>query len=473
MTSVISRGPTLVSSQLPMAGEAIATANQPTSVGDHFAGVIAGDALQATLASGTAAASLQLNSEARAQLSAAVAAIASGNTTGAVTAVATATRAQGITTYNDVNALVQQVLREAYIQNTEDLRMFAEKVKFFNAVKETLRNELSRARESLTNAIEANPGVSSDEHMSLREPFLPTSVDTTFRGGTDVSVSDAYKAFDGRTADAAFTTGEFGGNWTTTSGQRWDPLAVDLNRDGRVETIDAAGGVFDLGSRTESRTRVDGSAIGDVQASGSGARTRWSDEREVTTRFTEWFGPAEGIVVLDRNGDGRIQGQDLFGDEQVTGRNVANGYEDLALLDSNNDGTFDFRDERFHEVQIWQDANSDGIAQEGEMSSLFQNGISSLDLRATAGAVAGEDSAVIREGSEFRALDGAIFSREQLENYISTTEDQLNTVGDDAQLANVDLQNMLQKQQQTLQMMSNISKSLHDTAMSVIRKIGG
>ena len=44
---------------------------------------------------------------------------------------------------------------------------------------------------------------------------------------------------------------------------------------------------------------------------------------------------------------------------------------------------------------------------------------------------------------------------------------------DDAQLANVDLQNVLQKQQQTLQMMSNISKMLHDTAMAVIRKIGG
>lgn len=49
----------------------------------------------------------------------------------------------------------------------------------------------------------------------------------------------------------------------------------------------------------------------------------------------------------------------------------------------------------------------------------------------------------------------------------------LNSVGDDAQLANVDLQNVLQKQQQTLQMMSNISKMLYDTAMSVIRKIGG
>jgi len=41
------------------------------------------------------------------------------------------------------------------------------------------------------------------------------------------------------------------------------------------------------------------------------------------------------------------------------------------------------------------------------------------------------------------------------------------------QLATVDLQNTLQKQQQTLQIMSNISKQLNDTAMAVIRKIGG
>ena len=61
----------------------------------------------------------------------------------------------------------------------------------------------------------------------------------------------------------------------------------------------------------------------------------------------------------------------------------------------------------------------------------------------------------------------------KLEDEIQTWEDKLNSVGDDAQLANVDLQNMLQKQQQTLQMMSNISKALHDTAMAVIRKMGG
>jgi hypothetical protein len=64
-------------------------------------------------------------------------------------------------------------------------------------------------------------------------------------------------------------------------------------------------------------------------------------------------------------------------------------------------------------------------------------------------------------------------SPDDLDAEISKWEEKLNSIGDDAQLANVDLQNILQKQQQTLQMLSNISKMLHDTAMSVLRKIGG
>ena len=51
-------------------------------------------------------------------------------------------------------------------------------------------------------------------------------------------------------------------------------------------------------------------------------------------------------------------------------------------------------------------------------------------------------------------------------------EEKLSETGDDAQLANIDMQNMLQKQQQTMQMMSQISKTLHDPAMAVVRKIG-
>jgi hypothetical protein len=50
---------------------------------------------------------------------------------------------------------------------------------------------------------------------------------------------------------------------------------------------------------------------------------------------------------------------------------------------------------------------------------------------------------------------------------------QLGGMGDDAQLANVDLQNALEKQQQTLQMMSNLSKMLHDTAQAIVDNLRG
>ncbi len=71
-----------------------------------------------------------------------------------------------------------------------------------------------------------------------------------------------------------------------------------------------------------------------------------------------------------------------------------------------------------------------------------------------------------------KSMGGAITGNVDLGNQIKEWEDKLNSVGEDAQLANVDLQNTLQKQQQTLQTISNVSKMLHDTAMSVIRKIG-
>ena len=59
-----------------------------------------------------------------------------------------------------------------------------------------------------------------------------------------------------------------------------------------------------------------------------------------------------------------------------------------------------------------------------------------------------------------------------LQKYIEKLEEDLAEMGDDAQLGNIDLQNALQKQQQTLQLLSNVSKMLHDTSMAVIRKIG-
>lgn len=60
----------------------------------------------------------------------------------------------------------------------------------------------------------------------------------------------------------------------------------------------------------------------------------------------------------------------------------------------------------------------------------------------------------------------------QLDREVKRWEETLATLGEDAQLANVDLQNALQRQQQTLQLMSNVSKMIHETSMAIIRKIG-
>ena len=67
----------------------------------------------------------------------------------------------------------------------------------------------------------------------------------------------------------------------------------------------------------------------------------------------------------------------------------------------------------------------------------------------------------------------AIKSPEAAESYLQKWDEMLQSVGDDAQLANIDLQNVLEKQQQTLQTLSGMSKMFHDTAMAVIKKIGG
>ena len=44
----------------------------------------------------------------------------------------------------DPNALVQQVMRQSYLQSTEDLKFFAEKVKYFNSTKKEMRDYLAK-----------------------------------------------------------------------------------------------------------------------------------------------------------------------------------------------------------------------------------------------------------------------------------------------------------------------------------------
>lgn len=80
---------------------------------------------------------------------------------------------------------------------------------------------------------------------------------------------------------------------------------------------------------------------------------------------------------------------------------------------------------------------------------------------------------------ELAKLEGTVpssdkkVSIQELNKYVKDLEEQLNSVGENQQLSNVDLQNELQKMQQTLQTLSNVAKSSYDTTMSVVRNQAG
>ncbi|MCZ6162521.1 calcium-binding protein [Campylobacter ureolyticus] len=57
-----------------------------------------------------------------------------------------------------------------------------------------------------------------------------------------------------------------------------------------------------------------------------------------------------------------------------------NGFEALKDYDTNGDLIIDYRDDKFSELRVWQDLNSDGISQSNELKTLKEVGISRLNL---------------------------------------------------------------------------------------------
>lgn len=101
---------------------------------------------------------------------------------------------------------------------------------------------------------------------------------------------------------------------------------------------------------------------------------------------TGWIEPGDGFLVLDRNGNGIVDGIDEISfvkDKQGAKTDL----EGLAAFDSNMDGVLDGEDARFVEFRVWVDGNSNGTTDAGELLSLAEAGIVSINL---AGVPTGE-----------------------------------------------------------------------------------
>lgn len=401
----------------------------------------------------------------------------------------------------DVGALVQWVLRESYLATTEDLRFYAEKVQFYNKLKKAIREELSNARNKMSGAagLEDNdvlpgggyPKKDFDANFSeaAGDPEARPVTRAELGTGVSVQVQDQVPAALKTAAESRFggnvewvktTEGEFvATNLSANHENGMDDLMIFVPNktspsdyhvtaiwgDPHVDELKLVGGKlsevgtpswdFHFGVDSEfvlpSGTRI-------LVNSEQRHANQWTAEGisiiagKDRIRIGELDDGSKGAARVSQDGAEAYKQANLQMFETVDGKRVKTGGH-FALQD-NGQWAILGDDGQFHDVQAqsWNDFTS---------SKANANAGGSALLYGAAQVVAGS------------ATQGYAYTKKELQTYIENLESKLNSVGDDAQLANVDLQSVLQKQQQTLQMMSNISKMLYDTGMSIIRKLGG
>ncbi len=174
-----------------------------------------------------------------------------------------------------------------------------------------------------------------------------------------------------------------------------DPLILDLDGDGFEITASASGeAYFDL--------------------NGNGFATR-----------NDWLGADDAFLVRDMNGNGQIENiNELFGSE------TSPGFDDLSEYDTNGDEKIDASDAHFSDLKIWRDINGNGVSEDGELQTLEEAGIVSIDLdpqpsgQEIAGSVIDRVATFTRTDGTSGTIGEAYFYRDTTDSrYIGNPED--------------------------------------------------
>jgi VCBS repeat-containing protein len=156
------------------------------------------------------------------------------------------------------------------------------------------------------------------------------------------------------------------------------PLALDLNGDG-VQTIGAEQGVqFDLLN--------------------TGAK-----------QSVGWVDKQDGFLVMDLNHDGVVNnGSELLGSstQLADGSLAKDGWQALTQHDVNADGFINTKDAAFLDLKVWVDANSNGVTDAGELQTLSDVGIQSINL-AHNNVQTAQNGNILQGFSSFTTTDGA------------------------------------------------------------------
>lgn len=150
-----------------------------------------------------------------------------------------------------------------------------------------------------------------------------------------------------------------------------DPIVVDMDGDG-IELI----------ARTASNVFFD--------MSGNG-QTEW----------TGWVAKDDAFLVTDINGNNTIDSIN-----ELIGKQNESGFTALLAYDSNNDKALNNSDSQWTQLKLWQDTNTNGLTEAGELITLAEAGIKSFDLRYHTVNFTAQGNQ-IHESSIFERTDGS------------------------------------------------------------------
>jgi len=387
----------------------------------------------------------------------------------------------------DPMAFVQWVLRESYMENTQSLYDYAEKVRWFNEQKKAVREEL----ESVRNHMAAYPGAEDGDQVG---GYQTRQFNLEYSGDMDPkAASDRIKS----------------GQWgetvkynaiVTESGT--DTAAAQAANEAQAAAAKADSAYAEDAAKKEIVSLDPGNFAGKANGHGSQSAVESTISNAADTASGELLSYYNSLSPEEQAAfEAALESEGITYKLKLEEVDQGNSW---WHVDKNDKKTLSNTFKKQHGESVeeflnriqpqvesegasWIHGQDSGKSEMGScQATIVPPKVDNVEVakysaeelatmhpdspaaqQAMTSAVAGNNS-----GEDF-AMGEVADTYGELKTYKTNLEETLNTLGDDAQLANVDLQNWLQKQQQTLQMMSNISKLLHDTAMNTIRKLGG
>ncbi|MCG8599662.1 MAG: Ig-like domain-containing protein [Verrucomicrobiales bacterium] len=196
---------------------------------------------------------------------------------------------------------------------------------------------------------------------------------------------------------------------TVTKPAAVPPVVIDMDGDGAE---------FDS---------VENGILADVDGDGQLEQTAWADEDDA-------------VLVYDKNNNNEVDDRSEYAFADY-GEEGATDLEGLRHFDSNEDLILDANDAEFDSFKLWQDRDGDGQVGEGEMLTLEEAGIESIELTSDGQSyitadgdvkVHGEATIHYADGTKGIAAD-AEFSFEELEG----ENDSLEIIANDGQVVDV------------------------------------